>query len=125
MTRNRVTRKISLRRGVIAEYVAACYLILKAYTVLAMRYRIKEGEVDLIIRRGRVIAFVEVKARADLASGMDAIDEMKLRKFRKAVDHWVMRNLWAEAYTLRGDAVVIRPWRLPVHIEDAFPLALS
>lgn len=125
MTRTRVTRKISLRWGVIAEYVSAFYLILKAYSVLTMRYRIKEGEVDLIIRRGRTIAFVEVKARADFASGMDAIDEMKLKKFRKAVDHWLMRNPWAEAYTLRGDAVVVRPWRLPVHIEDAFPLALS
>ncbi len=125
MTRNRVTRLVSLRWGVIAEYGAACYLILKAYSVLAMRYRIKEGEIDLIIRRGRVIAFVEVKARTDLSAGLEAIDEMKLKKFRKAVDHWLMRNPWAEAYTLRGDAVVIRPWRLPVHIEDAFPLALS
>ena len=125
MTRTRVTRKLSLRWGVIAEYVAAFYLILKAYSILAIRYRIKEGEVDLIIRRGGTIAFVEVKARVEFASGMDAIDEMKLKKFRKAVDHWLIRNSWAEAYTLRGDAVVIRPWRLPVHIEDAFPLALS
>lgn len=125
MTRNRVTRKISLRWGLIAEYVAALYLTFKAYSVLAMRYRIKEGEIDLIIKRGRVIAFVEVKARVDLSAGLDAIDEMKLKKFRKAVDYWLMRNPWAEAYTLRGDAVVIRPWRMPVHIEDAFPLALS
>ena len=125
MTRTRVTRKTSLRWGVIAEYAAAFCLILKFYSILAMRYRIKEGEVDLIVRRGRTIAFVEVKARTDFATGLEAIDEIKLRKFRKAVDHWVMRNPWAETYTLRGDAVVIRPWRLPVHIEDAFPLALS
>lgn len=125
MTRTGVTRKMSLQWGVMAEYLAALHLILKAYSVLAMRYRIKEGEVDLIIRRGRVIAFVEVKARTDFSSGMDAIDEMKLRKFRKAADHWLMRNDWAEAYTLRGDAVVVRPWRFPVHIEDAFPLALA
>lgn len=120
-----MTRQVSLKWGVIAEYAAALYLILKAYSVLAIRYRIKEGEVDLIIRRGRVVAFVEVKARRELLAGLDSIDEIKLRKFRKAVDHWLMRNPWAEAYTLRGDAVVIRPWRLPVHIEDAFPLALS
>lgn len=125
MSRNRVTRKFSLRWGVIAEYVAALYLFLKAYAILKIRYRIKEGEVDLIVKRGRVIAFVEVKARGDFTTGIEAIDDYKLRKFRKAVDHWVMRNPWAEAYTLRGDAVVIRPWRKPVHIEDAFPLALS
>lgn len=125
MTRNRVTRKVSLRWGMIAEYVAALYLIFKGYRILSLRYRIKEGEIDLIIRRGRVIAFVEVKARADFASGMDAIDEIKLRKFRKAFDYWLMRNPWADAYTLRGDAMVIRPWRIPVHIEDAFPLSLS
>ena len=109
----------------VAEYLAALYLSLKAYSVLAMRYRIKDGEVDLIIKRGRVIAFVEVKARADFAAGIEAIDELKIRKFRKAVDHWVARNPWADAYTLRGDAVVISPWRMPVHIEDAFCLALS
>lgn len=125
MTPNRVTRRVSQRWGVFAEYVAAIYLLFKAYSVLALRYRIRDGEVDLIVKRGRVIAFIEVKARVNLAAGLDAIDDIKLRKFRKAADYWLMRNSWAEAYTLRGDAIVIRPWRWPVHIEDAFPLALS
>lgn len=125
MSANRVTRQKALKWGAVAEYGAALFLILKAYQILSIRYRIKAGEIDLIARRGQVIAFIEVKARADFETGILAIDEMKLRKFRKAVDHWLMLNPWADAYTLRGDAIVVRPWRKPIHIEDAFALALS
>ena len=125
MSANRVTRQKALKWGAIAEYAAALFLILKAYQILSIRYRIKAGEIDLIARRGQTIAFIEVKARADFETGILAIDEMKLRKFRKAVDHWLIRNPWAEAYTLRGDAIVVSPWRIPVHIEDAFALTLS
>lgn len=125
MNANRVTRQKALKWGVIAEYIAAIFLILKAYQILAIRYRVKEGEIDLIARRGQVIAFIEVKARGDFETGILAIDEPKLRKFRRAFDHWFMRNPWAEAYSLRGDAIVVRPWRAPIHIEDAFALTLS
>ena len=51
------------RRGRIAEWIAAAFLCLKGYRILARRYRSKLGEIDLIAVRGRRLAFVEVKRR--------------------------------------------------------------
>lgn len=58
------TRKLkALKRGHIAEYRAALCLMLKGYRIVAMRYRTRLGEIDIIARRGDLVACVEVKAR--------------------------------------------------------------
>ena len=58
-------RRKSLRRGHVSEYLAALSLILRGYRILAMRYRVRAGEIDIIARKGDVVSFIEVKARAD------------------------------------------------------------
>ena len=75
--------------------------------------------------RGKVVAFVEVKARPNLTTGLDAISATKIHRFAQAVDGWLMRNGWASTYTLRCDAVIIVPYRLPFHIVDAFELPMA
>ena len=62
-----MTRRRAERGGRRAEALAALWLRLKGWTILARRVRTPVGEVDLIARRGRTIAFVEVKARASAA----------------------------------------------------------
>ena len=53
----------ALRRGSLAEYRAALSLLLKGYRIVAFRYRTKLGEIDIIARKGNLVACVEVKAR--------------------------------------------------------------
>ena len=125
MARSTDSRRKALRLGHIAEWLVVLFLSVKGYRILARRYLAKGGEIDIIALRGRVVAFVEVKARPDLAAGLDAITASKINRFAQAVDGWLMRNGWAAAYTLRCDAVIVVPYRLPIHIEDAFELPLA
>ena len=65
-----------------------------------------------------------LKARVHREAGLMAISQEKQRRFARAVHHWVGRNPWSMSRTLRCDAVIVVPMRLPYHIEDAFPLPM-
>jgi putative endonuclease len=110
--------------GLRAETIAALWLRCKAYRILARRYRLRGGEIDIIARRGRTIAFVEVKARASLEEAMTAITEEKRRRISRAAARWLAANPWAANHVLRADAVFVAPRRLPLHVERAMELDL-
>ncbi len=116
----REARRGALRRGHLAEFAALAFLVLKGYRPIARRFSASGGEVDLILRRGRTVIFVEVKARASLADAELAIGAQKRRRFARAVRAWAARNPWCATWTLRADAVFLAPGRLPRHLEHAF-----
>ena len=111
--------------GLRAETIAAILLTVKGYSILARRYSAHGGEIDLIARRGRAIAFVEVKARADLDAALDSIGAAKRRRIARTVRAWLTRNPWAADFTLRGDAVFVAPGRLPRHAPAAYRLEID
>jgi putative endonuclease len=111
--------------GLKAESLAVLLLRLKGYSIVARRYAISGGEIDLIARRGDSIAFVEVKARADLEAAADAISATKRRRISRAARVWLARNPWAAGLTLRGDAVFVAPRRLPRHAPSAYRLEID
>jgi putative endonuclease len=108
------------RRGFAAEYKAALYLLLKGYRISAMRYRTKSGEIDIIARKGDLVAFVEVKARKSLGAGVDAVGYETMRRIRTASDHWLARQKDFSRLSFRFDIMVVPPFRLPRHIKNAF-----
>ena len=118
-------RRRAHRFGLRAESIAALLLRLKGYHPLARRFAAAGGEIDLIVRRGATIAFVEVKARDDLDAAMEAITEAKRRRIGRAARIWLARNPWAAALNLRGDAVFVAPRRLPRHLAAAYRLDLD
>ncbi|WP_293854500.1 YraN family protein [uncultured Alsobacter sp.] len=120
--RDPASRRAALRWGLQAEVVAAVFLSLKFYAVLARRYTAAGGEIDLVVRRGRTIAFVEVKARGDFGAAADAIGEEKRRRIMRAISRWCARNPWSESFVLRCDVVLVAPWRWPRHIVDALAM---
>lgn len=118
----RAKRRGALRRGHLAEFCALAFLMLKGYRPLARRFSAAGGEIDLIVRRGRAVVFVEVKTRGALADAQTAIGATKRRRFSRAVRAWATRNPWCADWTLRADAVFIAPMRLPLHLEQAFEI---
>ena len=107
-----------------AERIALALLLLKGYRPLARRYAESGGEIDLIVKRGGTIAFIEVKARGRLDDALAAISARKRQRFSRAACAWAARNPWAADKTLRADAVFIAPGRWPRHIAAAFELEM-
>jgi putative endonuclease len=114
------SRTAAYRHGHLAEAVAAALLLAKGFRLIARRYRTPLGEIDLIVRRGRTIAFVEVKARDSREEGLVSVGRMSERRIVAAADLWLAKHPAASGFDLRYDMVVVTPWRLPAHLPDAF-----
>ena len=112
-----MSRRAAERGGRRAERIAAWWLRLKGWRILAMRARTPVGEIDLIARRGRTLAFVEVKARATAAEADLALDEFRLRRVARAAEALAARHA-RPGDTIRIDAVFIVPGRWPRHVEN-------
>jgi putative endonuclease len=110
-------RQKAERGGRRAERLAAWWLRLKGWRILAMRARTPVGEVDLVARRGRVLAFIEVKARSSEAAAAMALDEYRLRRVLRAAEALAARY-GREGDIVRVDAMFITPWRLPRHMTN-------
>ncbi len=111
-----MTRQTAERRGRSAEIWAALWLRLKGYAVLARRVRTPVGEIDLVVRRGRTLAFVEVKARPARTDAAIALSPAALVRVRHASNYLLARYA-ADCDSVRIDAVLIVPGNLPHHIE--------
>jgi putative endonuclease len=113
-------RRRAERAGRRAEAVALWYLRLKLYRALARRYRTPAGEIDLIVRRGRTIVFVEVKQRPDEAAGIEAVTARSRARISRAAALWVAAHPEAAGLDQRFDVVVAMPGRWPRHLVSAF-----
>ncbi|MEC8280741.1 MAG: YraN family protein [Pseudomonadota bacterium] len=110
-----VERRQRWRRGRRAEALAVLWLRLKGYRILARNFRVPVGEIDVIAGRGRILALVEVKARADLATALAAVAPRQWQRIARAATWFAAADRdW------RFDLMVIRPWRRPRHLVDAW-----
>jgi putative endonuclease len=114
-----MNRRHAERGGRRAESLAALWLQLKGWQILARRARTPVGEVDLIARRGNLLAFVEVKARATAREAEFALDEYRLRRVAAAAEALAPRFMRPHD-DMRIDAMFIIPWRLPRHLENVW-----
>jgi putative endonuclease len=106
-------------RGRRAERIAALWLRLHGWRILAQRARVPGGEVDLVARRGRILAFVEVKARSTAAAADLSLDEYRLRRVVVAAERLAPKYM-RQGDDLRIDAMFIVPRRLPRHLPNVW-----
>jgi putative endonuclease len=112
-----MNRQAAERRGRGAEAIAAWWLRLKGWRILARRARVPGGEVDLVARRGRTLAFVEVKARSTDEAADFALDEWRIRRVVTAAERLAPRFMRA-GDEVRIDAIFVVPGRLPRHMTN-------
>lgn len=117
MTRN---RKTAQERGVLSEALAAWFLRLKGYRILARRFRSPVGEIDIIARRGGVLAFIEVKARSDTETAATSIGQRQKSRIDRAALMFVQNHPETADLDIRFDAVLFGQGLWPRHIVDAW-----
>jgi putative endonuclease len=107
------------RQGRKGEALSAWFLRLKGWRIVARRVKTPRGEIDLIARRGGVVAFVEVKWRATPAERDQAIDTYRLRRVGAAAA--AVAHRYARAGDVqRVDVLLLAPGRFPRHIVNAW-----
>ncbi len=100
--------------------MAAIWLSLKFYRILGRRVRFKSGELDIIARRGKVVAFVEVKARKSVDEGVAAVTQSNWVRVSRAASAWMKSRPDLKHLDWRYDLVVVTPMSFPHHFKDAW-----
>ncbi|MCB2084933.1 MAG: YraN family protein [Sphingomonadaceae bacterium] len=112
-------RQIAERSGRDGEKRAAAWLRLKGWSILGSRVKTPAGEIDLIARRGSLIAFVEVKWRRKSEDLDHAIDEYRLSRVVAAAEA-VAHKYALNGEDIRIDVILLAPGSFPRHIANAY-----
>jgi putative endonuclease len=113
-------RIAAFRTGLSAESRAAAYLMAKGYRILAKRFRTPHGEIDILAKRRKLLAFVEVKARASLDEAAFAVTPRQQARIIDAAQVWLVTHPEHAEFELRFDVILIAPRHLPRHLLAAF-----
>ncbi|NQY40043.1 MAG: YraN family protein [Henriciella sp.] len=111
-------RRGAERRGRRAERYAALWLQLRGYKLLESRFKCRVGEVDLIMRRGQTLVFVEVKQRPVLSQALIAVTAKNWARISMAAEVWAAQHPKAANMDWRYDLVAITPRSFPKHYRD-------
>lgn len=115
------------RMGVLGEQIAARWLTRKGWRIVYRRFRNGRRDIDIVVQRDSLVAFVEVKARsgAEFGDPVEAVDHRKQRELTKSAQVWIDRHGRAEeSYRFDVVGVLVDGERVRVkHVEDAFQIA--
>ncbi|MBL8710049.1 MAG: YraN family protein [Rhodospirillaceae bacterium] len=112
----------SRRRGRWAETLAVAWLRLKGYRIIERNWRSKLGEIDILARKGRVLALIEVKLRADAGLAGGAVLAQQRQRLMRALGHYLKTRPELAGLDLRCDVVALGRLGWPVHLVDAWRL---
>lgn len=105
----------SHRLGHRSEWLAAALLMAKGYQVLGFRLKTRAGEIDILARRARVLAVVEVKRRATLEAALTALGPDQYDRLLAAGRSVLRQRPSLAGHVLRIDMVALAPGRFPRH----------
>ncbi len=113
-------RREAWRRGHIAETLCMAWLILRGYRIIDRRRRTPVGEIDIIARRGRTLAIIEVKARQAVSDALESVSPRQRLRLVRAAEWLIAGRADLAALDIRFDVIAVAPWRLPKHVIGAW-----
>jgi putative endonuclease len=102
-----------------SETLAAIFLRLKGFSILAQRVRTPGGEIDLVARRGALLVFAEVKARKNFDAAVLAVTPAARRRIGRAASLYLSRRPDLARCAVRYDIIAVTGWRVR-HLADAW-----
>jgi len=117
----RVARGTAARlAGRRSEAWAAAWLMVRGYRILGFRLKTPQAEIDLLAKRGDVLAVVEVKQRTTIEAALEAVTYDQRERLRRAGISLAARRPALAGCAVRLDLLALAPGRLPRHIPDAW-----
>ena len=113
----RVAAQLGGHRG---EALAAWFLRLQFYRIVAQRYKTPVGEIDLIAQRFGTTVFVEVKARSRKSGYAEALEAVNTSRIVRAAQYWLAKHPAMAETPFRFDVIFVAPRSWPRHVINAF-----
>lgn len=113
-------RRSAWRRGLAAETLSVLWLRMLGYRIIAQRLRTPVGEIDIVARRGNILAVIEVKARHTQAAALESLTARQRARLQRATQWLIAGRSDLAAMQVRFDVIAIAPWQRPVRIIDAW-----
>ncbi len=108
------------RYGRLAETLCVWRLRLAGYRILGRDLRTRVGELDIVVSKGRLVAFVEVKARRNLNDAAEALGLRQRRRIERAAGAFLAERPDLGGLDMRFDVMLVGRRRFPVHLKDAW-----
>lgn len=112
------------RYGRWGEFLCRLTLNMTGWRILVHGYVSKSGsgagEIDLIAHRANVIAFIEVKARPNIEAGLSAVSKEQQQRIIRGAERFISANPDLAQKDMRFDVMVVRPWRWPMRVINAW-----
>lgn len=105
------------RQGHAAEWIAAAWLMLRGYQILGFRLRSRVGEIDILARRGDVLAVVEVKRRATIEAAVNALTSDQRERLLAAGRSVQKGRPGLAGLSLQIDVLALAPGSIPRHVR--------
>ncbi|MEN2258172.1 YraN family protein [Paraclostridium benzoelyticum] len=112
----------NIQKGNLGEKIATNYLISKGAYILENNYKLKFGEIDIIVKLNEELVFVEVKARSNINFGYpsEAVNYKKQMKIKSVAKYYIVKNK-LEKVPIRFDVIEVYLKNNEInHIENAF-----
>jgi putative endonuclease len=115
-----LARQRAQRRGRLAEWMCLWHLRLHGWHIVARGWRCPSGEIDIMARRGKVLAVIEVKSRGELATAASALAPRQRRRIVRAAEAFLTQRSDLAGLDLRFDVMLVAPLHLPRHWRGAW-----
>ena len=115
-----VRRQRAQRRGRTAELLCLWHLRLHGWRIVARGWRCPSGEIDILARRGGVLAVIEVKSRSEISVAAQALPPRQRRRIARAAEAFLSSRPDLARLDLRFDLMLVAPLRLPRHWRGAW-----